>query len=66
MAAALELDMDIAERDLTLADVLAAEELFLTNALFGIWPIVRLDDKTFAAGPVTRRLTHHLGIGHRA
>jgi 4-amino-4-deoxychorismate lyase len=66
MAAALELDMDIAERDLTLADVLAAEELFLTNALFGIWPIAWLDDKTFAAGPVTRRLTHHLGIAHRA
>ena len=39
----------------------AAEEVFLTNSLIGIWPVARLDRQRWAApGPVTRRLMERL------
>jgi 4-amino-4-deoxychorismate lyase len=37
-------------------DVSAAEELFLTNARIGIWPVRALDGRSLPVGPVTRRL----------
>jgi 4-amino-4-deoxychorismate lyase len=49
------------ERDLTLADVLAADELFVAGSLFGIWPVADIDGRRFAFGPTTRRLMNHLG-----
>jgi 4-amino-4-deoxychorismate lyase len=49
------------ERDLSLAELLAADELFVTNALFGIWPIADVDGQRFALGPTTRRLMNELG-----
>ncbi|HXS20606.1 MAG TPA: aminodeoxychorismate lyase [Steroidobacteraceae bacterium] len=38
------------------ADLAAAAELFLTNARVGIWPVGRLEERTLAPGPVTRRM----------
>ena len=38
------------------ADLAGATEIFLTNARVGIWPVGRLEDRTLAPGPVTRRL----------
>ena len=35
------------------AELLAADELFVTNALFGIWPVTELDGRRFAVGPTT-------------
>jgi len=66
MAASVELGLVVSERDLTLSDVLAAEEVFVTNALFGVWPVVRLDAKRFGIGPVAQRLMRHLGFGGNA
>jgi 4-amino-4-deoxychorismate lyase len=66
MAASAELGLRVSERDLTLSDILAAEEVFVTNALFGIWPVVRIDAKRFALGSATRRLMRHLGFGGNA
>ena len=63
LAAAAEIGVLAAERDLTLAEIASADELFMTNALFGIWPVASLDDKKLARGPVTRRLMQHLGVG---
>lgn len=37
-------------------DLPAAEEMFLTNSLIGIWPVARLDERRWVPGPVTRRL----------
>jgi 4-amino-4-deoxychorismate lyase len=62
LAAAGDLAIRHAERDLTLADAATADELFVTNAIFGIWPIATLDGRTFVRGPVTQRLMQHLGI----
>jgi len=44
------------ERRLEAADLAAAEELFLTNALTGIRPVRELDGTAVPVGPVTRRL----------
>ncbi len=39
-----------------------ADELFVTNSLIGIWPIRRIDDKTYPIGPVTRTLMKELVV----
>ena len=40
-------------------DCVAADEIFLSNAVIGIWPVRQLLDHTWAAGPVTRTLQDH-------
>jgi 4-amino-4-deoxychorismate lyase len=50
------------EADLTLEDLQAADELFMANSLFGIWPVARLDERVFSPGPATRRLMQSLGL----
>ena len=46
----------VTERRLTLADLAAADELFLTNALIGIWPVHALEERSYALGPMAARL----------
>jgi 4-amino-4-deoxychorismate lyase len=53
--------ISVEERRLDDADLAAAEELFLTNALTGIRPVRELDGMSLAVGPVTRRLQAQLG-----
>ncbi len=58
--------MPVNECDLYESDVLAADEIFLSNAVRGIVPATRLGDRRFPVGPVTRRLGYTLaalGIG---
>lgn len=43
------------ERDIAWAELEAADEVFLTNSLIGVWPVARLDGRRFAVGPVARR-----------
>jgi 4-amino-4-deoxychorismate lyase len=63
LASAAELGVSVTECDLTLAEVANADELFMTNALFGIWPVASFDGRVLAPGPVTQRLMRHLGVG---
>ena len=51
---ALELDAEII--DISRSDLEVVDELFLTNSLFGIWPVRELDGAVKAVGPLTRRL----------
>jgi branched-chain amino acid aminotransferase len=44
------------ETELRPADLLAADEMFLTSSIRGVLPISQLDDRTLGVGPVTRRL----------
>lgn len=37
-------------------DILAADEIFLTNSLIGIWPVRRLEARDYPVGRVTRQL----------
>jgi len=50
----------VIETMLDAAALAAAEELFLTNARMGIWPVRSLDGTTRAVGPVTRQLQQSL------
>ncbi len=43
-------------RDISYAELLAADELFLTNSLYGIWPVRCLDGHYWPVGPLTRKL----------
>ena len=38
------------------SDMLTADEVFFCNSLYGIWPVKRLAEKTFAQNPVTQQL----------
>lgn len=42
--------------DLYPTDLAQANEVFLTNALIGIWPVTAVDDRRYQPGPVTQSL----------
>jgi 4-amino-4-deoxychorismate lyase len=46
----------VEEAVLSAEDLLSADELFLTNARIGIWPVRALDGRPISPGPLTRRL----------
>ncbi len=61
------LGLAFAETELTLDDIRAADEVFLCNAIAGIWPVIELDDgplRTYTIGEHTRRLQVALIAGH--
>ena len=41
---------------LTRADILDADEVFLTNSLIGAWPVRRIESKEYPVGRITRRI----------
>jgi 4-amino-4-deoxychorismate lyase len=43
-------------RDIAIAEVAEADEVFLTNSLIGIWPVARVEDRVWIPGPVTRQV----------
>lgn len=60
--AAAHFGLPVEELDLAPADFMAADELFLTNAVIGIWPVAELDGRGFSVGPTTRRLQRELAL----
>jgi 4-amino-4-deoxychorismate lyase len=64
LEAARALAIRAEEREIAPAELLGADEVFMTNALFGIWPVTELDGRRFGIGPTTARLMAHLGYGH--
>jgi 4-amino-4-deoxychorismate lyase len=54
------------ESHLTLRELRRADELFMTNALFGIWPVSKLDEQAFSPGAVTRMLMQRIGVDAHA
>jgi 4-amino-4-deoxychorismate lyase len=50
------LGMDCLQRELALEELLEAEEIFLTNALIGIWPVARLVNHSFRVGAASLEL----------
>ena len=51
-------DVDVC--DLTLEDLAAADEVFITNSQIGAVPVHRCDDYRWKVGPVTRRVMRQL------
>jgi 4-amino-4-deoxychorismate lyase len=43
-------------RDLPFAQIADADEIFLTNSVIGVWPVVRVAGWARPPGPVTRRV----------
>jgi branched-chain amino acid aminotransferase len=59
LAAAADLGVRLEERELTVAEVLGADEVFITSSIRELLSVVRVDDRTIGAGvpgPVARAL----------
>ena len=56
----VELGLKVEVRDLLASELLAADELFMTNALVGIQTVSRLDEKVFASSVMASRLRPRL------
>lgn len=48
--------VEVVEETLLPRDLLGADELFLTNARVGVWPVARLQQQSLAAGAITAAL----------
>lgn len=42
--------------DITLGQLLGADEVFVCNSLYGIWPVRQLETRVWPVGPLTRKL----------
>jgi 4-amino-4-deoxychorismate lyase len=56
MERAAALGVPVAEERLSVDRLMGAQEVFLCNSLIGIWPVRRIEQAAFEAGPLTRRL----------
>ncbi len=57
---AQELGIPVAQRPLMPGQLAAAEEIFLTNSLIGLWPVRTLEGRHYGRGPVAARLLARL------
>lgn len=53
---AAALGIAVAVRDISYAELLAADEVFVCNSVYGIWPVRHLEQQSWPVGPVTRKL----------
>lgn len=56
LAQAVALGVDVQVRDISRDELLAADEVFLCNSLYGIWPVRELQGHDWPVGPLTRKL----------
>ena len=52
--------LQVEELELAPEQLLESDELFLTNSIFGIWPVRQLDELRLTPGVITKRLMHAL------
>ncbi|MGH8351917.1 MAG: aminodeoxychorismate lyase [Pseudomonas sp.] len=50
------LGIPVAVRDLGYSELLEADEVFLCNSLYGVWPVCSLGEHDWPVGPLTRKL----------
>ncbi len=55
-----ELGLETTVREIEPAEVMSADELFLTNSQYVLWPIARLATREWARGPLTGRIASAL------
>jgi 4-amino-4-deoxychorismate lyase len=60
MELAKRLGLEVRETALSGADIRKADELFVTNALIGLWPVSRCEQRSYEIGPVTVALRRAL------
>jgi 4-amino-4-deoxychorismate lyase len=66
LESASQLGLTAEEAELDLASFEQADEVFVTNAVFGVWPVKRLRDTVFQVGNFTKALQAMLGYANRA
>jgi 4-amino-4-deoxychorismate lyase len=57
---AQRLGLGVAERTLSVEELLRADEVFITNSVIGIWPVCVLEAASYVANTTARRLQHAL------
>jgi 4-amino-4-deoxychorismate lyase len=57
-----ELGLAVEETRITPDELYAADELFLTNSVIGVWPVCRLEGRIFPVGQATRELSRWLAV----
>lgn len=55
-----QLDINAYETEIDRDRLLAANECFLTNAVIGVWPVNKIETRSFEVGKMTRRLMAQL------
>lgn len=50
------LGLSVELRDVSFDELLDADEVFLCNSLYGIWPVRALQERHWSVGPLTRKL----------
>ncbi|HWG28945.1 MAG TPA: aminodeoxychorismate lyase [Steroidobacteraceae bacterium] len=60
LSEAVRVGIPVEECALRAEDLQDAQEIFLTNARIGIWPVRALESRVLSPGPITRRLQEHL------
>jgi 4-amino-4-deoxychorismate lyase len=58
-----QLGLEASGRAMRPEALLAADALFVTNAVFGIWPVRSFGDRMYATSPIIRALQSALGYG---
>jgi len=48
--------IEVVEKKISKQEVFTADELFVTNSIIGIWPIIQLEEVRYNIGPLTREL----------
>jgi 4-amino-4-deoxychorismate lyase len=56
LARALTLGIPVSERDVTREEIDTADEVFVCNSQFGIWPVREIGTRRWIPGSLTRRL----------
>lgn len=51
-----QLDLACVQSDLTVDDLATADEVFLTNSISGVWPVIAAEHYQWPVGPITRSL----------
>jgi 4-amino-4-deoxychorismate lyase len=64
LEAAASLGIPCATADLTPADAEAADALFLTSSLIGLWPVRQLGERRYAVNPIVQTLQQQLFLDH--
>jgi len=60
MLLATELNISVVETKIHIDDLMAADEVFITNSVIGIWPVSEMDNMLYLTGPITQNLQHVL------
>jgi 4-amino-4-deoxychorismate lyase len=57
---AAELNISVVEANIHLEDFMAADEIFVSNSVIGLWPVSEIDNNVYHVGPVTQNIQYVL------